>query len=270
MMLEQVEHDSGVTTLQSPRLRNAGVVHAFSTRRGGVSEGPYATLNLGTLTKGEGSDFNTSVAENYRRFRHALGCERMVRVTVRQVHGGAVWVPPSKPVRPDDAPEADAMVTDQRGQLLTIRTADCVPVLLASRDGNVIAAAHAGWRGIVAGVVDEALRTMQARFEVAARDMVAAVGPSISAAHYQVGPEVVSAFEDAGLADCAHPSADAADKAHVNIGGAVRRQLERAGVDPRRIDTTDACTYRDQTLFYSYRRDGARSGRLAAVIARPA
>ena len=263
--LQRIDHDNGLTTLQSPRLREAGVPHAFSTRLGGASAGPYASLNLGSLEKDADTDYNTAVAENFRRLRRALGCERTVRLTVRQVHGSNVWIPPAQPVKPDDAPEADAMVTDQRGQLLTIRVADCVPVLLSAHDGQVVGAVHAGWRGIVAGVVHETLRTMQARFGVEAEDVIAATGPCISVDCYEVGDEVAATFNDAGLGACVHRN-DAQAKAHIDLGGAVRHQLVQAGVSAERLDTCDGCTYRDRDLFYSYRRDGARSGRLAAVI----
>src|SRR5690606_7594512 len=147
-MLERITHDNGLVTYRSSLIP---VRHAFSTRVGGVSTGPYASLNLGPLTKGVG-DANTSVSENFRRLREAAGLERVMRYELGQVHGAAVWDElPEKPPRPDEAPRADAMVTDRRGRMLTVRTADCAAVLLY--DGRRIAALHAGWRGVVAGVV---------------------------------------------------------------------------------------------------------------------
>lgn len=273
--LERVAHDNGVVTLQSPLLRGLGLVHGFSTRIGGVSEGPFASLNLGSLAKGGDSDANTAVAENFRRLRAALGCARMPRVVVRQVHGAGTWVVPAQLVLPHEAPEADAMVTAERDRLLTIRVADCVPVLLAgsSVDGRrVVAAVHAGWRGVVAGVVPATLETLRERFGVEPGDVVAAVGPCIGPEHFEVGPEVVEQFERVDLGETvlpapAAPVASNGDRPRIDLARAVHRQLQRAGVAPRRIDATDHCTHRDRDLFFSYRRDGARSGRLAAVIA---
>ncbi|MFW6058843.1 MAG: peptidoglycan editing factor PgeF [Phycisphaeraceae bacterium] len=265
-MLERTEHDNGVVTFQSPRLREAGVTHAFSTRLGGVSKGPYASLNLATLEKSEQSDANTAVAENFRRLRRALGCERAVRVEVKQVHGTAVWSPPADPVKPSDAPQADALVTDRPNQLLTVRVADCVPVLLAERTGRVVAAVHAGWRGVVAGVVPETLKAMHARFDVPAEAVVAAIGPHIGVTPFEVGPEVAEAFEAAALAETIDRTIDV--KPHVDLGRAVRCQLQRGGVPAAAIDDGAGCTYQQDDLFFSYRRDGTRSGRMAAVIGR--
>lgn len=264
-MLQRIDHDNGLATLQSPLLRKAGVIHAFSTRLGGASKEPYDSLNLGPLAKDDATDFNMAVAENFRRLRHAIGCERVMRVEVKQVHGAEVWVPPAKPVRPQDAPEADAMVTDRRGRMLTVRVADCVPVLLADRQGKVAAALHAGWRGIVAGVVPATLRTMAEQFDVAAENVIAAIGPHIGVAKFEVGPEVVEAFQQAGLGETVDHTRGV--KAHIDMGQAVRRQLERGGVAAEQIDDGAGCTYDQPELFFSYRRDGQRSGRMAGVIA---
>lgn len=266
--LQRIEHEQGLVTFQSSRLRALGFVHAFTTRRGGVSEGPYASLNLDTLEKGEATDANTAVAENFRRLRRALGGERLVRVAVRQVHGREVWVPPPGPVHPRDAPEADAMVTTEPGKLLTVRVADCAPILLGGRTATgerVVAAVHAGWRGVVAGVAPAAVATMRERFGAPPEELVAAIGPCIGPAHFEVGPEVVEAFEGAGLGGTAQPGARG--RPHIDLRRAVSLQLQNAGVPAERIEMSEHCTYQEAELFYSYRRDGARSGRLAAVIA---
>ncbi|MEO0966351.1 MAG: laccase domain-containing protein, partial [Planctomycetota bacterium] len=156
-MLELITHDNGLKTLRSPLLAAAGVRHGFSTRVGGVSRGEYASLNLGSLRKnarpGEG-DANTAVSENFRRLRAALRLERRPRFAARQCHGAGVWVVDrDKPPREADVPAADALVTAVAGPMLAARSADCVPVLLAAGDGRAVGAVHAGWRGVVAGVV---------------------------------------------------------------------------------------------------------------------
>lgn len=252
-LLLRIEHDGGVVTYQSPRLRERGIVHAFSTRLGGISRGAYASLNLGPLTKGAGDD-NTAIAENYRRLRRALGVERLPRVECRQVHGGEVWRPRQALVRLADAPCADAIVCDVPGRLLVIRTADCVPVLLACDDQ--VAAVHAGWRGVVADVVPHAVAAMRG-------PVTAAIGPAIGVEHFEVGPEVAAAFEAHGLGEAVDHGRG--DKPHIDLVRAVTAQLQRAGV--AEIDTTDRCTYRDAGEFFSHRRDAGVTGRMAAVIA---
>lgn len=268
-MLERTEHDRGIVTYESPLLRAAGVPHAFSTRLGGVSPPPYDTLNLAILEKDAGTDGNTSIAENFRRLRRAIGCERSMRAEVRQVHGAAVWSPADKPVRAPDAPCADAMVTDRPRRLLTIRTADCAAILLAGGDGRIVAAVHAGWRGVVAGVVPAALHTLYQAHGLAPRDLLAAIGPCIGAEHFEVGPEVGIAFAEVGLEQVVRRSGA---RPHIDLREAVLQQLVHEGLPTRQIDRTDRCTYRDQDEFFSHRRDVTHrglpgTGRMAAVIA---
>ncbi|MDX1682628.1 MAG: polyphenol oxidase family protein, partial [Phycisphaeraceae bacterium] len=194
MGLVEREHAGGLVTLVSEKLVALDIPHSFSTRVGGVSEGPYASLNLASLEKGEG-DGNTLVSENFRRFRQAVGIKRMPRFAPKQVHGAAVWETPDLPVNRDETPEADAVISRRPEQAVMVRTADCVPILLAAADRSVVAAVHAGWRGIVAGVVPAAIR------EIGTDELVAAVGPAIEPVNYEVGSDVTAAFESAGLAD---------------------------------------------------------------------
>lgn len=264
-MLQRIPHENGVVSYQSPRLREIGVLHAFSTRLGGISTGPYASLNLGPLAKGDGDDANTSIAENFRRLRRALGCPRLPRVEVKQVHSNQVWLPDDRLMKPREAPCADAIATDQPRRLLTIRVADCVPVLLSDESGQVVAAAHAGWRGLVAGVLEQTIQAMRRRWGVAPHRLVAAIGPHIRTEHFEVGPEVAQAFEEAGLGQAVRHSDQG--KPRIDLQQAALIQLQHAGVLVNAIDTTDRCTYRDAQEFFSHRRDAGRTGRMAAVIA---
>lgn len=264
-ILRRHEHANGVVTYRSDRLREVGVRHAFSTRIGGLSEGPFASLNLGYLTKDDAPDDNTSVAENFRRLRRAIGCERDIRVQARQVHGNRVWTPPAEPLRLRETPEADAIASDRPGTMLTIRVADCVPILMSSRDGKAVAAVHAGWRGIVAGVLPAAVRAMEERFGADPASIIAAIGPCISAEHFEVGPEVADAFRESDLAEVIDEQPDT--RPHIDLSAAAALQLQRSGVLPDRIDSSDRCTYRDAGEFFSHRRDRGRTGRMAAVIA---
>lgn len=262
-MIQRVEHANGVVTYQSDLLRGAGVPHTFSTRMGGVSKPPYDTLNLGYLTKGDAvPDDNTNISENFRRLRSAVGLERRWRAQANQIHGSNVYVP-KEPKRLRECPQADAIVTDLDQAMPTVRTADCVPVLLASEDGRVVAAVHAGWRGIVAGVVQEAVETMRDRFQIASSKLLAAIGPAISARHYEVGNEVIDAFVKADLSGSVLDGFGT--KKHVDLADAVVTQLERAGLGD--IDRTNRCTFEHADEFFSYRRDGGTTGHLAAVIA---
>ena len=264
-MLERIEHENKVVTYRSPLLAKAGVPHGFTTRIGGLSPEPYKSLNLASLAKDPDADANTNVAENFRRVRKALGCRRHIRVQVNQVHGKEVWLPPAEPVRPVDAPRADAIATDRPGLLLMVRVADCVPVLLSDSSGKVVAAVHAGWRGVVAGAVPETINTMCDALGARVDVLVAAIGPCISLEHFEVGPEVVAEFENAGLADAVDPTRY--EKPHIDLSKAMIQQLNLAGITSDRIDTTDRCTFKHADDFFSHRRDHGRTGRQAALIA---
>lgn len=268
-MLQRVAHDNGLVTYRSPRLAAAGVVHAFSTRRGGVSVGPYESLNLAAAAGEPAADDNTNVAENFRRLRAALGVPRHLRIAPRQVHGSEVWRPPATPQRPADAPPADVVLTDQPRHLLTIRTADCVPVLLADIDGRAVAAAHAGWRGLVAGAIAAAVHAMRVTLRAEPRNLVAAIGPAIGVRRFEVGDEVAAAFTAAGLGDAVVPGSRVGGgaKNHVDLAAAALRQLLAAGIPDAAIDRCDCCTYTQADEFFSHRRDRGRTGRMAAVIA---
>lgn len=267
-MLERVEHENGVVTYRSAVLSACGVVHGFSTRIGGISRGVYASLNLGPLRK-EGGDPNTNISENFRRLRKALGAERLMRLEARQVHGAEVYVDDQeKVVRLADAPRADAIMTDRADKLVTIRTADCVPVLISSDDGAVVAGIHSGWRGFVAGecgVIRACVARMVDAFGLDVKRLCAAVGPSISVAHYEVGEEVVAAFEAAGRGELVRR--DVGVKAHLDLKAGALGDLLAAGLERERIDTTELCTFTLEDAFYSYRRDRGKNGQMASVIA---
>ena len=245
-MLERFESPDGLIGYRSSELAALGVPHAFTTRvAGGGRE-----LDVGPL--------GDVLARRLRRLAGALDSARPV--DLRQVHGASVWeVDEELPVA--DV-RADALVTERADRLLLVRTADCIPLLLAREDGRRVAAIHAGWRGLAAGVIPHALDAL------GPGDWVGAIGPCVSRPHFEVGPEVRAAFEAADLSEAVHP--DRGSRAHVDLRSAAAIQLERAGV--RRIDRTDRCTYEHAAEFYSYRRDVThggrpRTGRLAALIA---
>ena len=186
-----------------------------------------------------------------------LGRPEAKLVGLRQVHGDLVRR--AEDTVPLPPLEGDALVSERRDRALAVRAADCVPVLLASPDGGTVAAVHAGWRGLVAGVLPRAAESMAGAGGVA----VAAIGPCLSLERFEVGPEVAAAFDAADLADTVlrRPGR----RPHVDLRRAARLQLARAGAS--HVDVSDRCTWNDREDFYSYRRDGGLRGRLAALIA---
>ncbi|HEX3430876.1 MAG TPA: peptidoglycan editing factor PgeF [Rhizomicrobium sp.] len=233
--------------LAASNLDLGGIAHAFFGRKGGVSEEIYASLNCGP---GSG-DERTRVLENRRRAMHSLRGDAAPLVTLYQVHGReAVRV--REPWAIAEAPKADAMVTNVPGIALGILTADCVPILLADVETLVVGAAHAGWKGALAGVVESVVDAMEGLG--ARRDRIsAAIGPCIAQGSYEVGHELRAAIEEAQSGDARFfvPS-NRPGHWQFDLGGFAKTQLERAGV--ANISVIPACTYLQEATFYSYRR----------------
>jgi hypothetical protein len=240
-----------------------------------VSAPPFDALNLQSvqanarIAEGEPRDSDAFIRENHARFAEAAGLARdAVVVDVSQVHGCTV-VAARDAVR--ERVPADAITSARGGHAILIRIADCVPVLLACPRTGAVAAVHAGWRGVVAGIVPAAIDALRS-LGCAPNELLAAVGPSISVRHFEIGPEVAEELVRANLGACvAAPGiygiAGREPKHHADLVLGVRLQLERAGVERANIDADPPCTYADRARFHSFRRDGARSGRLAALIA---
>lgn len=229
---------------------------ASSTRDGGCSDVPYDSFNLARHV----GDDPAAVTANRRRLREALpgGCEPF---WLTQEHGVGV-VPAQRDAR--FAPTADASWTRHRQLACAVLTADCLPVLLASLDGTVVAAAHAGWRGLAAGIVEATIEAMGA----SPADLLAWLGPAIGPAAFEVGPEVRAAFveNDDEACRCFVP-ANRSGHFRADLRGLAGLRLQRLGVDPSAIGGDDRCTYHNATAFYSYRRDG-RTGRMVTLILR--
>jgi len=222
-----------------------GVRHAFFSRRGGVSTGIYHSLNVGF---GSG-DAEASVRENRGRAAGWFGAGFEDLATVYQVHSAITHPTSAKYAKP---PRGDAMVTGQQGLVLGVLSADCAPVLIADAQAGVVAAAHAGWRGALGGVVASAVEAMVAQGADPSR-MVAAVGPCIGVASYEVGLEFLDAFtaEDAGFERFFKPGA-APDKRQFNLPAFVLHRLAQAGVPSAEWVGADTCAEAD--LFFSNRR----------------
>jgi YfiH family protein len=259
--MQRVVHESGVVYYRSERLMALGVRHGFSTRLGGVSQGRFSTLNLGNPLNCPAPDPESNLERNYHRLSVAAGLSTQ-RVAVHQVHGNAVL----RLAKGEPAPasvQADAIVSDDPFRCVSIRTADCAAVLLASAGGRVIGAVHAGWRGVVAGVVTEAARAMADR---GAPAVAAAVFPCISFPQFEVGLDVVDAFRRLGLPAYVIGNTG---KGRAGVAEGCVMQLEHSGVPRQHIDVSTACTFSNPSDFFSHRRDGAVTGRMA-LLALPA
>lgn len=242
---------------RSPLIPTAGFTHGFPERHGGVSTGPRSSLNLG---KRWGDDA-ANVEANRRRLAEHAGYDPSQLVATRHVHGTNVYRV-GEPLA-DDA-EFDGLVCDRPGPILGAFAADCVPILFADPVARVCGAAHAGWRGTVAGVATNVVARMQ---ELGSRpaDLRVALGPSIGACCFEVGPEVVAEFR-AALGEVPGLVVAGPAKDHVDLRVATRAILERAGVLPEHIDDRPPCTRCEPDRFFSYRRDGRDGGVHMAFI----
>ena len=230
-----------------------GVRAAFTTRQGGVSGAPWDSFNLGAHV----GDAHEAVVANRARLTSMLSL-RSEPAWMSQVHGvdvfdldkaGDLLAPPT----------ADAVITHERGRVCAIMVADCLPVLFVSRDGSRIGAAHAGWRGLAAGVLEKTV----AALGVPGSQLSAWFGPAISRDHFEVGDEVRSAFvaNDAGAASAFEKNARG--KWQADLVALAKRRLGAVGVTD--VSGGEWCTFADRERFFSHRRDG-KGGRMAALI----
>lgn len=224
-----------------------GLRHGWFTREGGVSEGIYGSLNTGLGS----ADLRERVVENRGRIAEALGVDRERMVTCYQVHSPDV-VHATRPWETADNPKADALVTDRPGLAIAVSSADCGPVLFADAEAGVVGAAHAGWKGAFTGVLEATVEAMEALGAERSR-MVATVGPMISGAAYEVGPEFVERFRTAGeeIARWFRPSGQAGH-AMFDLPAYIVHRLAKAGVG--QVSDLGLCTYGDEARFFSYRR----------------
>lgn len=248
---------------KSALLGRVGFRHAFFTRGGGVSAGPYASLNFSVAV----GDSQENVDENLRRAAAVLGVAVPRIYFASQIHGRNVLeVDGTEDRQAVLFREADAVLSRHPDVACAVRIADCVPVLLGDPATGDVAAVHAGWRGVVAGVVEHAVSSLGAGRGTSG--FVAAIGPHISVRAFEVSEDVARQLREAS------PDPDVVNrtlgiKPHVDLRRIVRAQLRRAGLADDHIDDVAGCTVADPDLF-SYRRDGKRSGRhLAAIVANP-
>lgn len=222
----------------------------ITTRTGGVSREPYGSLNLGDHV----GDDPVAVRMNRERLASALDLPAGP-LWLKQVHGCRV----AAAGRENESIEADASSTDQPGVVCAVLTADCLPVLLCNRDGSRVAAAHAGWRGLAEGVIENALKT----FAGPPGEILAWLGPAIGPAAFEVGPEVRTCFVSNNPADAGAFRPGEGDRWFADIYQLARNRLARLGVGY--VGGGQYCTVTDSERFFSYRRDGV-TGRFASLI----
>ena len=246
--------------IEAPELASyPNIHHAFFTRKGGVSEGIYASLNGGIGS----SDDPAKVRENRRRMAQELGVEPDALISVHQVHSADAVIVEGPWT--GERPRADGMAAAVPGLALAVTTADCGPVLFADPHVGVIGAAHAGWRGAVTGVLEATLEAME-RLGARRHKIVAVLGPTISQAAYEVGPDFAARFDEADQRF--FRPGERPDHPMFDLPGFIGARLEAAGVGE--FANLGLCTYSDEDQFFSYRRTTHRGepdyGRLISAI----
>lgn len=234
--------------------RHGELIAMQSTRNGGVSEGAFSSLNLGNNT----GDLDERIQQNILRLCASAGIDPERLVSSRQVHGTAI-LPAEKPGNYDGY---DAFITDRKNLFLCIFTADCYPVLLYDPRHNASGAVHAGWKGSAEGIVMKTIEAMQTRFNSRPEECLAYIGTGISPEAYEVGQEVALKFPP----DCCRRSPGEHEKYHLDLGMVNYRQLLSSGILPSNIERSPFCSVRDSNLFFSYRRDQGKTGRMVTLI----
>ena len=236
-------------------------IHALvTTRQGGISSPPYDALNLGNYA----GDESARVIANRQVLRKYLPAEP---IWLRQTHSIQVSTPESRSQSSSQPFAADAAVTDIPNEVLAVLTADCLPVLLSNTDGTAIGAAHAGWRGLCDGILENTVGEMlKLGHQSTAKDLIAWMGPALGPESFEVGEDVVGRFQECGLHDmnyCFLPIPNKPGKYLADIYQLARDRLKTVGVNS--IFGGSLCTVLDQEQFFSYRRDGV-TGRFASLI----
>ena len=257
----------GVRALICAPLETAGFTNGFSTRMGGVSRMPQDSLNLA----GFNEDSAENILENRRRFLklfpgqwNLAGCWQMHGTDVRVVQSAAE----AKPAEDShgDTIYCDAIVSNALNVLAGVKTADCVPLLLADPKSGSFAAVHAGWRGTFSGIVFYAIERMTTEYGAKTQDLLVAIGPAAAVCCYEVGPEVIDGFKERFnyANELFEPTRDG--HARIDLLKANQMQLTSAGIPTEQIYTAPICTMTRTDLFFSYRREKASQGKVGRLM----
>lgn len=256
----------GVKVLVCKPMEDAGFANGFSARGGGVSSFPENSLNLA----GFDEDLAENIYENRRRFLAVFDDDYKL-ATQWQVHGDDVRVIDSEADIADSEAKFDSLVSQMPGVLVGVKTADCVPVLIGDPQTKAFAAIHAGWRGTVNSIVVRVVEKMQAEFGSEPRNVVAAIGPAAGCKNYEIGQDVIDAFESAFPPAGKYFTPTSEGHAMIDLHLANKDQLLSCGVPLTNIYTAPFCTMARLDLFFSYRVEKklyGKTGRLMSVIGR--
>ncbi len=265
-----VHRSEDVVYLTWPRLEELPFIrHAFSTRLGGVSKDYLASMNL-SFTRGDAHD---NVIENYRRFSNAVGFETWQIVCSDQTHTTNIRIVDEKDmgkgiVKSRDYQDVDGFMTNVPGPVLTTFFADCVPIYLIDPEHQAIALVHSGWRGTVGNIGGKAVKMMGEVYGTKPEEVLAAIGPSICGACYEISKDVADQFQEAYAAEDYHTMMrdDKNGKYHLDLWAACRCNLENSRVRPDHILNPNLCTCCNPDLLFSHRASKGRRGNLAAFL----
>jgi YfiH family protein len=253
----EISERGGVPLLQWPAWLREGAPHGITTRHGGVSRAPFASLNLGDHV----GDAPGAVAANRAKLGAALGDMRRPRVFARQVHGGTVHVARNLPAPGEEPPEADALITQRDDVFLALCFADCVPVLFFDPVRRAVGVAHGGWRGMAAGILGNTVTALATAYDVDPSTLQAAIGPHIGPCCYEVGADVADSF--AAIPRAVRRTDDG--RLFLNLSRIARAQLAGAGLPLENVNISAPCTSCFVDTYFSHRAEG-ETGRFAAVI----
>ncbi len=264
------EHPEHSHLLQFESLNKLiGIEHFCSTRNGGVSKGSFSSLNLGNFS----DDCTMDIYENRQILSRMWYMDISDFIVPHQTHSSNValidenFMKMSPSEKIDALYGVDATITHLKNIFLCATTADCVPVLLYDKEKQVVAAIHAGWKGIVGGILEHTITKMKEIYNSNPSDIIAAIGPSISQKNYEVGEELITMFNEAGfdLSSSAFVNQQT-NKWHIDLKFIVHDALVKLGVMSQNIETSSLCTFDEAELFFSARRQSIVSGRMLSGI----
>lgn len=248
------------------------IQHFSTTRNGGVSSGSFESLNLGNYS----DDSSLNIFENRTRVARNFHLEAEKLMTPHQTHGNQVllvdqaFLNLTNRSKIEKSYGYDASITCERGFFLCVTTADCVPILLYDQEKKAVAAIHAGWRSTAGRIVENTINAMKTHFGTSPENIVAAIGPAIGIEHYEVGSEVITALQKNGIemndADAVFYHNSSNGKAHIDLKEINKQTLIKMGVPTDQIEKTSYCTYSNENMFFSARRQSIHSGRMLTGI----
>ena len=262
-MENNIVNKNGVKFITFSKLNNIPFIkHGFSTRRGGISESEYSSLNLGLKTE----DTNENVIENVKKFTTAIGVNSEDLVISDQIHSDVIKIVKSEDKGKGFLKDVDGLVTNVKDIPLMTVFADCVPIFLVDIAKQVIATSHAGWRGTKLKIGKKTVQVMANEYGSNPKDIIAVIGPSIGECCYEVDKQVIDEFDSnfKDLSTFISPKEEG--KYQLNLWNANRTSLKEAGLLDENIVISNLCTSCNSDLFYSYRKENGKTGRMSAVI----